>query len=340
MTGEPPPLDPTHPRRHPRHLKGAPARLHRFQPEQGNLPRVQAQCGTRSVSAVRDRQAEPLEALERAKKGPPYPRTPGRHGLFWRHVGPPLIVAHQHVDLEFNLVMSGSAAYFVERVRFPLYRHTLTWIRPGQRHMMLEGSMDLTVWVAHFMPGILPRGAARKSLQALFDNGAAPGTWSRQIDDSDAAELDRQMRRLGDQRDDRDLYNAGLRYLLLSAWSAYVRAAENDRGLTGMLHPAVDRAATLLCEDPSLSVEELAPRVGLSAGRLSRLFGEQMRVTLVEYRNQVRLQRFLDAYGSGKRRGVLECALDAGFNSYTTFHRVFTKHMGTSPRALAQRAKC
>ena len=74
----------------------------------------------------------------------------------------------------------------------------------------------------------------------------------------------------------------------------------------------------------------------MSAGRFARVFKSEMGVSLVRYRNQLRLERFvkiMDAGGSN----MLDAALAAGFGSYAQFHRVFQSLRGTTPRAFFAR---
>jgi transcriptional regulator GlxA family with amidase domain len=54
-------------------------------------------------------------------------------------------------------------------------------------------------------------------------------------------------------------------------------------------------------------------------------------MSLVDYRNQLRLERFMALVDSGGSN-MLEAALTAGFGSYSQFHRVFKQHRGKSPR--------
>ena len=99
--------------------------------------------------------------------------------------------------------------------------------------------------------------------------------------------------------------------------------------LTSPVHPTVVGTLRLLAKDPSLVGKELASELGLS--RLARVFKEQMGMSLVEYRNRLRLERFdvlLDEGGDN----LLEAALAAGFGSYSQFHRVFRAMRGVTPK--------
>jgi AraC-like DNA-binding protein len=101
-------------------------------------------------------------------------------------------------------------------------------------------------------------------------------------------------------------------------------------------HPAVTKAVRMLAEDPSLSGAELATRLEVSAGRFARVFKSEMGVSLVRYRNQLRLERFVKLMDAG-RSDMPTAARTAGFGSYAQFHRVFQALRGTTPRAYLGR---
>jgi AraC-like DNA-binding protein len=97
-------------------------------------------------------------------------------------------------------------------------------------------------------------------------------------------------------------------------------------------HPVVRRTARLLDENPALGGKELASTLDISLSRLARVFKAQMGMSLVEYRNRVRLERFQGLLDAG-RDNLLDAALAAGFGSYAQFHRVFRALHGSPPRA-------
>ena len=97
-------------------------------------------------------------------------------------------------------------------------------------------------------------------------------------------------------------------------------------------HPAVEKAVRLLQDEAEPeNVAALARRVGLSPGHLSRLFAAQTGLSLTDYRNQQRLDRFLRGLRPGVCVNLGRAALEAGFGSYAQFHTVFTRRMGCSP---------
>jgi transcriptional regulator GlxA family with amidase domain len=74
----------------------------------------------------------------------------------------------------------------------------------------------------------------------------------------------------------------------------------------------------------------LASRLDISVSRLARVFKAEMGMSLVEYRNRLRLERFQVLLDSGGDN-LLAAALAAGFGSYAQFHRVFRAIRGTTP---------
>ena len=82
--------------------------------------------------------------------------------------------------------------------------------------------------------------------------------------------------------------------------------------------------------DPSLTGRQLGRRFGISPSVLMRAFFFEMGISLVDYRNRLRLERFLYSVASGDGH-LLPLALESGFGSYAQFHRVFCKVLGATP---------
>ena len=109
--------------------------------------------------------------------------------------------------------------------------------------------------------------------------------------------------------------------------------------LNSSSHPMVVHALRLLAKDPSLTGKHLALKLGISLSRLARVFKSDTGLSLVEYRNRLRLERFQVLVDSGGEN-LLEAALAAGFGSYAQFHRVFRALRGATPREyLRKRAQ-
>jgi transcriptional regulator GlxA family with amidase domain len=114
------------------------------------------------------------------------------------------------------------------------------------------------------------------------------------------------------------------------------RAPESETRLA--VEPRLSRDGSLVAQalerlrtDPSVSRGELAEGLGVSPSKLGKAFRAQMGVAFVDYRNQLRLERFLKLVFPGGGN-VSQAAKSAGFGSYAQFHRVFRALVGKSPK--------
>jgi AraC-like DNA-binding protein len=101
-------------------------------------------------------------------------------------------------------------------------------------------------------------------------------------------------------------------------------------------HPLVTAAIEMLSKDPSLGGKEVASQLDISLSRLARVFKVEMGMSLVAYRNRLRLDRFMTLVDRGDSN-LLEAALAAGFGSYAQFHRVFRALRRKTPREVLHR---
>jgi AraC-like DNA-binding protein len=258
----------------------------------------------------------------------------GLDGHVVRHmVGDVRPRAHRHAELEVNLVVRGTASYLLGDRRYALTPGTLTWLFPGQDHVLVDESSDHELWWAVFRPALVAAIATTRHARPLLEEDPV-GQFSRRLDAGRVRRLGALFHEVQDaQAADDALANTGLAYLLTFAWGAF---RDSDDVVEGVdLHPAVETVARMLQADPDAGdLATLARAARLSSSHLSRIFKEQTGVSISRFRNQQRLQRFLRLYGRGRRTTALAAALEAGFGSYAQFHRVFREQTGRSPSAL------
>ena len=101
-------------------------------------------------------------------------------------------------------------------------------------------------------------------------------------------------------------------------------------------HRLVSSTVGMLAKDPAMGGKEIASALDISLSRLARVFKSEMGMSLVEYRNRLRLDRFSVLLDRG-RTNLLEAALAAGFGSYAQFHRVFRALRHVTPREYLRR---
>jgi AraC-like DNA-binding protein len=249
---------------------------------------------------------------------------------------------HWHDELELNLVLWGRVEYAMGSRTIELGRGSLLLVSPGQQHTLLGVSDDLAMWVSSFRPCAV-RDAEEVSGGPLLERLA----WDvRQLVPDSVLELSALHARLS-RCDDPHQLNSQSRHLLARAssyWHARHRMQEGVRvsheHRSRLLHGSVARARMLLCEPegaPSLSV--LSRRCGLEAARLSRLFKQQMGLSMVQFRSHFRVQHFIRHLGHGDRTTMLDAALASGFGSYAQFHRAFHQVTGYAPSEHLRRVR-
>lgn len=90
--------------------------------------------------------------------------------------------------------------------------------------------------------------------------------------------------------------------------------------------------------DPDLQLRDLAARIGLTPHHLSQLLNQEVGRPFFDFVNGYRVEeakRRLADPGTGHLTH-LAVALEAGFASKSSFHRVFKKHVGMTPSAYVQ----
>lgn len=259
-------------------------------------------------------------------------QAPGRIGIEQRH---------RHAELELHLVAHGHGVFLVGRTRIDATPGTMLWVRPGEDHTLLEASRDFRRWMLLARRRVVRRVVPVRDVRRLLsdDGSQADGAGLCRALPLHAARTLAQ--RLAEVRSGSHgpapLHNAAIAGVLAAAFTAYASASALPTW--SALHPSVAMVVRLLCGgELSLSRDELARRCGLSPWHLGKLFREQVGVSLVDFRNRRRLERFLELYGDGTRTKMITAALDAGFGSYAQFHRLFRAVMQCSPAQYARQA--
>jgi AraC-like DNA-binding protein len=266
-------------------------------------------------------------------------KLPGNFdGMAWRYANPAgANRRHHHAELELNLVTRGAGTYLLGSRQYQIRRGDLLWLFPAQEHVLIEQTPDFEMWIVVFRRRLIKRSATDAASLPLQQRGFT-GDTCRRLRQQDLSRFEELFAQLAGTPSEPGFLNAGLAYALLQAWKSFDRAGEVP---VRSVHPAIERSAHLLLNEDSYSLPQLARKAGLSPSRLSRLFKQQTGLSIVEFRNRQRMQRFLDRYEldrqSGRKSTLLDAALDAGFGSYPQFHRVFRQVAGCSPAEYQRR---
>jgi methylphosphotriester-DNA--protein-cysteine methyltransferase len=258
-------------------------------------------------------------------------------GAVWpfddRYIRPP----HFHGQLECLLILRGSARLHLGAGGETVRARHLCWILPSVPHVMSGFSPDFDMWVMQLDPALVAAcwraldPGASSTPAGLFERW--PILLGERLAGRAVVELAaEQARRLGE--------------LAAGVWGAGSAAAARpslrtllDLALRATLPNIDDRrpvsvsqlASCVLLASPMMDRPALAAELGVSQGFLSRRFQREMGVTLVEHRTRTRIAHFL-ALAQSTGSNLLNAALDAGFGSYSQFHRAFSRVSGSRPR--------
>ena len=99
--------------------------------------------------------------------------------------------------------------------------------------------------------------------------------------------------------------------------------------IAGKLHLAMERDS--LHADPSLTLGDLAERLGATPHKLSQVLNERLGTSFYDYVNGWRVERARALLAASPSSTILTVALECGFNSKSTFNAAFRKATGTTP---------
>jgi AraC-like DNA-binding protein len=233
--------------------------------------------------------------------------------------------------------MRGSGAYLINGRKIEIARQAILWLFPGQDHILLEQSPDFAMWILLVKPDYLRQICTDDQTSRLLEENP-PGNFCRYLTERQAKKLWEECQEITAIENQLAYFNAGLGYILLSAWVTFQEASMVSLGED--VHPSVEKAARLIHNGlHGDDLTSLAKKVGLSPQRLSRLFKQQTAVSITDFRNNCRLQRFLDLYEYGQTRTMMDAALEAGFGSYAQFYRIFRQSTGIAPATYARKLK-
>lgn len=248
-------------------------------------------------------------------------------GAIWPLARDYLKPRHFHSQLEFLLLVRGTASVRVGRSLHVVHQGQLVWQLPGVEHAVYETSSDCELRVVQVEPDLCASVARQVEGPASFDTGTTPGFasfsgWARELGmlacGRPVVELsERDRDRLLEQCDTTCADSSmtpgevptRLRQALSVAWSATLSDHDSRRPLS-----LAELASCLLFDDPSLERSAVCRALDVSEGYLSRRFQRELGISFAEQRARMRIARFV-THVSRDRQNYLAAALAAGFGS-------------------------
>lgn len=257
------------------------------------------------------------------------------HGRLWYCNTAVLDHPHRHEELECNVVINGRCTYLLHNRRVELQPNTIFWLFPDQEHLILDRTDDFEMWIIVLKPIPLHHLCSQSQHHTLLARNP-PGNFLRHLETAVHQKLLLQCHEIAAHEAEPSLFNAGLGYLLLSIWAAFQNGS--DVALHGPISPPIGHIVKQIHAGHD-DLQTLAQSVTLSPETVSRQFKRQTGVSLIDFRNRCRIERFLRLYEGGEAETMLMAALEAGFGSYAQFYRVFTQRMGRTPAAYKRGLK-
>ena len=118
---------------------------------------------------------------------------------------------------------------------------------------------------------------------------------------------------------------------LLALWAEPPVAREGEERAVRLYRNLIEQYAV----EPSVSLEELARRVGMSVDHLGMLFHKEMGMPPIEYRTSLRLLRARELLAN-TAKPISEIGSEVGFPNLNYFGRIFRKRYGLTPREFSK----
>ncbi len=267
---------------------------------------------------------------------------------------------HRHTELEMNIVIRGRAEYILANQRYKLTTGSIVWLFPDQEHLLTTSDPNFKMYVIVFKESLIKNSILQKEKYHILTNPNPVGSFCRRVSLASIQKLERVCESICEINKNKEItspayyyagqafgfkenaeylhadpviLNAGLSYLLTIGWHLFITEGAEEKNEA--LNPSLEKAIHLLKTFPEkdYSLTDLSMECGISTSRLSRLFNEQTGMSLVEYKNRLKLRLFIDCVKKNQAFNISEACYSVGFNSYSQFYKTFKQSFGVSPKA-------
>lgn len=267
---------------------------------------------------------------------------------------------HRHKELEMNVVIKGCAEYILSNQRYKLAPGNIVWLFPGQEHQLAKTDPNFEMYVIVFKEKLFKNILLLKDKYNVLSEQNPIGSFCRRVSLSSIEKLERVCESLCELNIKKDvmspayyyagqafgfkknskylhadpvILNAGLSYLMTIGWHLFITEGAEEK--KEILNPSVERAVSLLKAFPEkdYGLANLSVECGISSSRLSRLFNEQIGLSIVDYKNKLKLEYFINCIRNNPDYSISEACYVAGFGSYSQFYKTFRQSFGISPKA-------
>ena len=243
-----------------------------------------------------------------------------------KHQEKDFVQPHSHATHQILYVLDGQGRCKLNDRDFPLKPDSMIVIPPSTEHSILAAS-KMTVLILEFSRVHVDSESRELLISPVF---AESKVWSLNLFSSSAVrQLLRKM--LYEQSQKNIDYKLGIKLLLSQLLFILMRAnqsiAQQDSNTlrSSWLKEYIDSNFYQIT-----SIEEMAGKMGISSRYMNQMFSEVYEQTPMRYLTEVRLTRVKKMLTETDLDIVTIC-FEVGFESLSTFYRVFKKQVGVPP---------
>ncbi|TSB47271.1 helix-turn-helix domain-containing protein [Alkalicoccobacillus porphyridii] len=243
-----------------------------------------------------------------------------------KHQEKDFVQPHSHHTHQILYVLNGQGRCRLNHEEFTLKPDSMMVIPPGTEHSILAAS-TMTVLILEFSQVLLDTDSQKSLIKPVFSEAKV---WSLTLfSSSEIRQLLRKM--LYEQSQKNAEYQLGIKLLLSQLLFILMRtnqsAVQPDSNTlrSGWLKEYIDSNFYQIT-----SIEEMAGKMGISSRYMNQMFTEVFDQTPMRYLTEVRLTRVKKMLVETDLDIVTIC-FEVGFESLSTFYRVFKKQVGVPP---------
>ena len=254
----------------------------------------------------------------------------------------PVVTTHWHEEAEFTLITEGSATYQINLCSYEVQPDDLVFIPPLLLHSITRREehplyqSETYVFHMNFLGGNATDICSARYLMPLMNEELSVPCLIRPSHPAYVS-----LRKIFAQisslfNDPIEGYELAIKALLLQVVFLLLQYGTRNEKRPLTTTTASDKLKTVLDYihlhySESLTISELAGQCYFSEYYFMRFFKKHMNMTVVEYINNLRLEKAVELFEQ-ENTSILEVSLAIGFHNLSYFHKVFKRKFHMTPK--------
>ena len=276
-----------------------------------------------------------INIMETEKEIIKYPRI---HGVSFTQGGTPkTFPRHWHNAAEFHLITKDGGIYKIDGVTYKPNAGDVLLIWPRELHEVVHCNKEGTVFVQFSSYLLESNSDFAAASHFLNEYHLLKKTENPEL----TGNIAERVFKIRDMQDQTHHFSETrcklLIYEILLEIGEFVlkerRESLKDSGFPDKLLDYIRFACSYITEHSAENItqSQVAEKTGLSQFYFSKLFNEYTKMSFPAYLAGIRVQNAINLL-ENETLSVTDCAFEAGFQSTTTFNKIFHEIIGCSPR--------